>query len=54
MKNIQMPELKPDQIEYLRKLDEAKYDPEKICQECGAPLGEHVIGGPGPYHPERR
>lgn len=22
-----------------------------ICERCGAPMGEHMVGGSGPYHP---
>jgi len=26
-------------------------DLKQLCKVCDAPLGEHIIGGPGPYHP---
>lgn len=33
-----------DPVERLNSLDD-------ICEECGAPLRDHMIGGPAPYHP---
>jgi hypothetical protein len=26
-------------------------DLDKICLICGEPFREHIVGGPGPYHP---
>lgn len=43
--------LTPDQIAYLEEIQKATYDPLKLCEVCGAPMGAHVIGGPGPCHP---
>jgi hypothetical protein len=45
------PEWTEEQITYLKKIEGASYHPDKLCAECGAPLGEHIIGGPAPYHP---
>lgn len=24
---------------------------DKACDKCGAPIRDHIIGGPAPYHP---
>jgi len=42
-----------DQEAYLRKIQESRFDPLALCPECGHPMGCHIIGGPGPYHPEK-
>lgn len=39
------------QRDYLERLAGEPFDPAKPCEDCGAPMGEHIIGGPGSFHP---
>lgn len=48
---ISLSEPTPDQREYLQVILDGAYHPDKPCPECGAPMGKHVVGGPGPFHP---
>ena len=48
---IEIPKPTRDEVEYLRGLQAGKFDGSAKCEVCGAPMGEHRIGGPGPYHP---
>ena len=48
---IEIPQPTRDQIEYLRGLQKGAYDGSAKCEACGAPMRFHIIGGPGPYHP---
>lgn len=43
--------LTEEQAAYLKKIEDGAYHPDKPCPQCGSPLGKHIIGGPGPYHP---
>lgn len=49
--SIAIPDLTRDQLEYLEGIAKQKWDPQKPCEDCGAPMGEHRVGGPGPSHP---
>lgn len=49
---IETPQLTRDQIEYLRGVVNGTYDGSAICEDCGAPMRFHRLGGPAPYHPQ--
>jgi len=49
---IAMPKLsKRLQATLVRMGQEGRYDSKQPCDECGRPLGQHMIGGTAPYHP---
>ena len=41
-------------IEAAKSFADHRYtDLESLCPDCGARFADHVVGGPGPYHPKR-
>lgn len=53
MQTIEISAPTPDQEDYLRKIEQAStWRSDKPCPQCGEMLGDHIIGGPGSYHPK--